>query len=87
MKAGQKYILSTHVLNDGFWICLTKNKVKKPMVDPTVLFLFKIYNFQNSNCFKLFKASAHSKNKSSEFELPTTVHTHSTIFFSLFSKQ
>ena len=35
---------STHVFSDDFWVCLTKNEVKKP-VEPIVLFLFKIYNF------------------------------------------
>ena len=73
MKAGQKGIIikqgktvnSTHVFNDDFWACLTKNEVKKPVVELIVLFLFKIYNFQNSNCFKTvvtgFEVSAHSK--------------------------
>ena len=75
MKAGQKGIItikqqgktvnSTHVFNDDFWGCLTKNKVKKPIVELIVIFLFKIYNFQNSNCFKAvvtgFEVSAHSK--------------------------
>ena len=74
MKAGQKGIItkqqgktvnSTHVFNDDFWVCLTKNEVKKPIVELIVLFLFKIYNFQNSNCFKAlvtgFEVSAHSK--------------------------
>ena len=75
MKAGQKGIIikqqgktvnSTHVFNDDFWVCnLTKNKVKKPIVELIVLFLFKLYNFQNSNCFKTvvtgFEVSAHSK--------------------------
>ena len=75
MKAGQKGIItikqqgktvnSTHVFNDDFWVCLTKNEVKKPTVELLVLFLFKIYNFQNSNCFKAvvtgFEVSAHSK--------------------------
>ena len=74
MKAGQKGIIikqqektvkSTHVFNDDFWVCLTKNKVKNPIVELIVLFLFKIYIFQNSNCFKTvvtgFEVSAHSK--------------------------
>ena len=74
MKAGQKGIIikqqgkavnSTHVFNDDFWVCLAKNEVKKPIVELIVLFLFKIYNFQNSNCFKTvvtgFEVSAHSK--------------------------
>ena len=74
MKAGQKGIItkqqgktvnSTQVFNDDFWVCLTKNEVKKPIVELIVLFLFKIYNFQNSNCFKAlvtgFEVSAHSK--------------------------
>ena len=73
MKAGQKGIItkqqgktvnSTHVFNDDFWFCLTKNEAKKPIVELIVLFLFKIYNFQNSNCFKTvvtgFEVSAHS---------------------------
>ena len=42
MKAGQKGIItkqqgktvnSTHVFNDDFWVCLTKNEVKKPIVE------------------------------------------------------
>ena len=74
MKAGQKGIIikqqgktvkSTHVFNDDFWASLTKNEVKKSIVELVVLFLLKIYNFQNSNCFKTvvtgFKVSAHSK--------------------------
>ena len=75
MKAGQKGIITTkqqgktvnsmHVFNDDFWVCLTKNEVKKPIVELIVLFLFKISNFQHSNCFKAlvtgFEVSAHSK--------------------------
>ena len=77
MKAGQRGIItmkqqgktvnSTHVFNDNddFWVCLTKNEAKKLIVELIVLFLFKIYNFQNSNCFKAvvtgFEVSAHSK--------------------------
>ena len=65
MKAGQKGIIITHVFNDDFWACLTKNEVKKSIVELVVLFLLKIHNFQNSNCFKTvvtgFKVSAHSK--------------------------
>ena len=74
MKAGQKGIYitkqgktvnSTHVFNDYFWVCLTKNEVKKPIVELIVLLLFKIYSFQNWNCFKAlvtgFEVSAHSK--------------------------
>ena len=47
MKAGQKGIItkqqgktvnSTYVFNDDFWVCLTKNEVKKPIVEPIVLF-------------------------------------------------
>ena len=61
MKAGQKRIItkqekrvnSTHVFNDDFWVCLTKSEVKKPIVELIVLFLFKIYNFQN--CFERFE--------------------------------
>ena len=53
VKAGQKGIItkqgktvnSTHVFNDDFLVCLTKNEVKKPIVELIVLFLFKIYNF------------------------------------------
>ena len=53
MKADQKGIIikqgktvnSTHVFNDDFWACLTKNEVKKTIVELIVLFLFKIYNF------------------------------------------
>ena len=60
-----KTVNSTHVFNDDFWVCLTKNEVKKPIVELIVLFLFKIYNLQNSNCFKTvvtgFEVSAHSK--------------------------
>ena len=95
MKAGQKGIItkqqgktvnSTYAFNDDFWVCLTKNEVKKPIVELIVLFLFKIHNFQNSNCFKAvvtgFEVSAHSKKtKVATFELPKTVHTHSTISF------
>ena len=44
-KQQQKTVNSTHVFNDGFWVCLTKNEVKKPIVELIVLFLFKIYNF------------------------------------------
>ena len=74
MKAGQKGIIikqqrktvnGTHVLNDDFLVCLNKTEVKKPIVELIVLFLFKIYNFQNSNCIKTvitgFEVSAHSK--------------------------
>ena len=71
MKAGQKGIItkqqkktvnSTHVFNDDFWVCLTKNEVKKPIVELIVLFLFKIYNFQNFKALVTgFEVSAHSK--------------------------
>ena len=60
MKAGQKGIIvkqektvkSTHAFNDDFWFSLPKNEVKNPIVELIDLFLFKIFNFQNSNCFK-----------------------------------
>ena len=76
---------STQVFNDDFWVCLTKNEVKNPIGELVVL-LFKIYKFQNSNCFNTvvtgFEVSAHSKKtKVATFELPITVHTHSTISF------
>ena len=71
MKAGQKGIItkqqgktvnSTHVFNDDFWVCLTKNEVKKPIVELIVLFLFKIYKFQNFKALVTgLEVSAHSK--------------------------
>ena len=99
MKAGQKGIItkqqgktvnSTHVFNDDFWVCLTKNEVKKPIVELIVLSLFKIYSFQNSNCFKALVTAwsyrvrskcTFEKIKVVTFELPKTVNMHSTIFF------
>ena len=77
MKAGQKGIItkqgktvnSTQVFNDDSWVCLTKNEVKKPIVELIVPFLFKIYNFQNSNCFKAVVTGFEvhiRKNKSSD---------------------
>ena len=53
IKQQGKIVNSTHVYNDDFWVSLTKNEVKKLIVKKLiVLFLFKIYSLQNSNCFK-----------------------------------
>ena len=50
--------------------CLILYKLKKAIVELISLFLFKIYNFQNSNCFKVvvtgFEVCVYSQNKSGE---------------------